>query len=1323
MANNSTTTGYDSEDRFHEAIASFEEARDAGNNPDPNEWIARHPDLADRLSGYFADQRRMQNLVAPTVPAHLDGEQVPEIDDYRVLEQIGPGGMGIVYKALRISTNQIVALKVIRPDRLLGLPAEQRRKTIERFITEAQAAAQLEHDNIVKVYEVGEQAGRPFYSMRYVDGSSLHELIQAGPLDGKVAAAYMEQVARAIHEAHRYGILHRDISPHNVMVDAKTDRALVTDFGLAKLLQAEPGAATGSMTESGAVMGKPPYMSPEQAQNSAGVTVASDVYSLGATLYALLTGRPPFRADTPAAILKKVIEEDPTSPRMLQPLIPRDLETIALKCLEKEPEQRYASAAELADDMRRYLSGEPIEARAVGRLEKAAKWARRNPVVSSLATTAVLLLVSGSTGTYLKFRDAKANEKKAQEKEQLANNRATELNEQKKEVIYQLALSDLLLSQSNFNNHDSELARDRLARVPPELRNWEWYYLQRRFSGGIFALRGHTRAVRAAKFSADGSRIVTVSADGTARVWNARTGSSVLTLMQQSVEVNSVAFSPDGSKIVTGNGFAYYGTVGDRSGAVCLWDARTGRRIRELKAHYGAKVWAIEFSPDGSRIVSGSLDGTACVWDAHTGGLCFRLKRQSSEVRSVAFSPDGSRIAAAIADGTVRIWDVRTGSDILAFKAHRDVAESVAFSADGSRIVTGGWDKTARIWDARTGSRLLELNGHSDRVTSVAFSPDTLHVVTGSLDKTGRVWNTHTGSLVLELKGHSDRVTSVAFSPDSSRIVTGSFDNTAQVWDAWTGSPVLELRGHKEGVTSVDIDASGSHVVTGSSDWTARVWDSQNGSSIRELKGHAAPVLSVAFSRDGSRIVTGSADYTARIWDAHSGKYVLELPAGHTGWITSVEFSPDGLRVLTGSRDTTVRVWDANAGNTVLELNGHTKDVRCTRYSRDGLRILSGSDDTTARVWDAYTGSPVLELRGHTASVLSAVFSPDGLRIGTASADRTARVWDAQTGSRVFELKGHTDSVTSIAFSPDGTRIVTGSADKSVKVWDARTGTPVVQLNGHLDGVFGVSCVAFSSDGSRIVSGGHDKTAQVWDARIGKELVGTDSSDPKWNADEVSARLFHTRPQVERHRESLDQAREFGEVFAACFHIERMLAYAASERPKLLAERNRLRRDPLLETRAALHTPTLQVVPASWEIVAILSARGDRLGLRLWAQKLISDGKPGDALPALHVCLLGRRNRQPPVEELLIADALLKLNNTDDARRYYQAAVEWLDRPRHPMRAAGVVSHGFGGIWTVLGEMYKPIDDPRYNSLDWESWHEADMFRAALEPHFVTAAK
>ncbi|MBN2293342.1 MAG: protein kinase [Pirellulales bacterium] len=338
-----------------------------------------------------------------------DGKEV-SFGNYDLLEEIGHGGMGIVYRARQRDANRIVALKMIRNDLLVTMPFDTQQTAVDRFHHEAQAAARLEHEHIVTVYEVGEINGQSFYSMRYVEGRSLSEILQDGPIANRRAVQYMEPVARAVDEAHRLGILHRDLKPQNILVDSKTDRAMVADFGLAKLTE-----GPAELTRAGEVMGTPQYMSPEQAMDSASVDAASDIYGLGASLYHILTGRPPFRAATPVETLRQVIDEEPAPPRQVNPSIDLDLDTICLKCLEKEPSKRYETAGLLADDLRRYLNGEPILARPIGPLQRMARWARRNPVVASLAALAVTCLVLALVATSIGYVKTSAALAKSEE--------------------------------------------------------------------------------------------------------------------------------------------------------------------------------------------------------------------------------------------------------------------------------------------------------------------------------------------------------------------------------------------------------------------------------------------------------------------------------------------------------------------------------------------------------------------------------------------------------------------------------------------------------------------------------------------------------------------------------------------------------------------------------------------------------------------------------------------------------------------------------------------------------------------------------------------
>jgi WD40 repeat protein len=1080
------TRTYSSDERFHEAIAAFEEARDAGSNPTVTEWLKRYPDVADRLREYFADARNLRGLASPiAVPATL----LPDIPDYDIIEPVaaGTGGMGMVFKARKQSTQQIVALKVIRPDLLENLTPDQRRKTVERFITEARVAALLEHENIVKVYDVGEIEGRPYYAMRYVEGKSLSGLIQDGTVPSGRAAAYIEQIARAVHLAHQHGIIHRDLKPNNILVESKSDKPLVADFGLAKLLVRDQ-----EMTRTGDIMGAPPYMSPEQALNSAGVTTATDVYGLGATLYALLTGRPPFQGDTAVATLKKVVEEEPLSPRKINSAVPRDLETICLKCLEKDPKKRYESADQLAGRLRLFLENRPIPDRPVSRTEKLWRWCRRNPVVAGLLATVVLVVVTGIAAVLQQLDRAVTAEAAERNRADELGEANAKLQEEQKETKRQrklasdradenednLANTTMQLARARFEENSVSLAEELLEQLKPKYRQSPWKLLKNYVAGSPVTLRGHQHNVTSVMFSPDGQTLASGSDDQTVKLWDARTGQELRTLRGHQNDVRSVTFSPDGQTLASG------------SYDVKLWDARTGQELRTLRASGGTSV---AFSPDGQTLASGSSsDKTVKLWDARTGQELRTLRGHQNDVRSVTFSPDGQTLASGSGDYTVKLWDVRTGQELRTLRSsrrptsfvepvqgisHQDYVNSVTFSPDGQTLASGSSDQTVKLWDVRTGQELRTLREHQDAVISVTFSPDGKTLASGSSDKTVKLWDARTGQELRTLRGHQKYVLSVTFSPDGQTLASGSGDQTVKLWDVRTGQEHRTLRGHQGDVFTVTLNPDGQTLASASWDRTVKLWDVRTGQEHRTLGGHQGIVWSVTFSPDGQTLASGSQDTTVKLWDARTGQELRTL-RGHQSEVRSVTFSPDGQTLASGSNDHTVKLWDARTGQELRTLRGQ-HIVWSVTFSPDGQTLASGSEDNTVKLWDARTGQELRTLRGHQHVVTSVTFSPDGQTLASGSGQRV-KLWDARTGQELRTLRGHQGGVNSVTFSPDGQTLASATWDKTVKLWDARTGQELRTLRGHQGGV---NSVTFSPDGQTLASGSNDHTVKLWDAR------------------------------------------------------------------------------------------------------------------------------------------------------------------------------------------------------------------------------------------------
>jgi WD40 repeat protein/serine/threonine protein kinase len=1058
-----------------------------GQPPDPPQELLDRlgPDGSAELIRLVEQQRRRpaptpqpDSSLSATLPTSpREDRPLATIPGYELLEEIGRGGMSVVYRARELSLNRIVALKMI----LVGGHADQ--EQLARFRAEAEAVARLRHPNIVQIFRVGEHEGLPFLALEYVEQGGFDKQLSGAPQPPRWAAEVILTLAQAVQHAHAQGIIHRDLKPANVLV-GDDGRLKVTDFGLAKQLD------QAGQTVSGTVLGTPEYMAPEQAGGHVrDLGPAADIYALGVILYELLTGRPPFRGSTMLETLDQVRSEEPVPPRRFIPKLPRDLETICLKCLGKSPRDRYSTAAQLAEDLELFLEDRPIKARPIGPLGRAWRWRRRNPVVAALGLgVATLVIVAATSAIIAAFEyrakaDTEARARAALEEQLYANRIA-------------VAERELTLHQ------DVGLASKLLEQCPERLRGWEWDYLMHLREDERAPITGHEGGLWSAVFSPDGRRIATASIDGTARVWDAATGRLLYTFhgheirlpLAPRVPVMCVAFSPDGQYIASGSLAPNLKDLKDISnprkakGVVHIWEADSGRVVTTFDQQKGI-VDTLAFSPDGSRIASSSVsdENGFAIWDTKTGQQLGLLRGHASHVHKVCFSPDGLLIASGSTDGTVKLWDAATLREVRSIDAHVAPVYGLAFSSDGRRLATASMDGTVGVWDVATGALTLErLRGHTGATMTVAFSPDDRRIATGGYDKTVRLWDAATGVEKITLRGHTDLVTSVAFSPDGRQLVSASFDKEARVWDASRVEPVVgpglfTLGGHTDRVNMVAFRRDGRLLASSSWDMTVRLWDGENGQAVRTLQGHKGPVWGIAFSPDGKRLASASWDRTARVWDVESGQEVAVF-TGHPTPVQGLAFSPDGESVASSSFEGLVKVWDAATGRETASLAGHLFPALAVAFSPDGKYVASGSGDRTVKVWDIAAGREVVTFKGHSALVNSVAFSPDGQRVASASWDQTVRIWDARTGKVRLSLLGHTDRVQGVAFSPDGTLIATASEDKTVRIWDAVTGQEVVPPRRH-QGI--VWSVAFSPDGTRVAAGCWSPAGWVktWDAR------------------------------------------------------------------------------------------------------------------------------------------------------------------------------------------------------------------------------------------------
>jgi WD40 repeat protein/serine/threonine protein kinase len=1122
------------------------------------ELQADHRELLARVLGQPVDPAATEAWASASMAEAADGETAPmsgrHIGDFELLSRLGQGGMGVVYRAWQPSLGRQVALKcTLRA----GDP-----KAEARFSREIRALGRVEHPNVVKVFTSGAEGDQWFYAMELIEGAELSRVCEhlaggsvadidagrwrqalttayeqarlqetqlsvsgtepskpaahapgppAGPARqarqlagrGHVAQAVeiVRQVAEAAHALHEAGVVHRDIKPGNIMLTADGGHPVLMDLGLAQLADETEGRVTRTRQFVGTLR----YASPEQILAAARVDRRTDIYSLGATLWELLTLRPLFAAgdntNTPELMLK-IQTSDPEKPRKYNRHVPRDLEAIVLKCLEKDRARRYATAADLAADLGRFLAGEPVSAQPPSMTYLAGKFMRRHRVALAVVGVMLAILVGSAVAAFIGIdRERRA---------------AVEYSKKLEEQLYDnhIAVAERELTL----NHDVGLASDLLEKCPEHLRGWEWDYLMRLRDGPRAPLTGHNGGLWTAVFSPDGRRVATGSIDGTVKVWDAATGRLQLTFsghlglakLPELVKntflpgkmvpdvprppVMCLAFSPDGRHIASGSFEPKVGKLRESRGVVKIWDARSGAEVLTFQDQIGVML-SLDYSPDGKRIASSSIneDNTFVVWDTKTKTVIQVVAGHNSHVHRLRYSRDGRLLVSGDTDGVVKLWDADTLKEVRTINAHRAPVVGLAFAPDGQRFTSASEDSTVRVWETATGNEVFSLRGHTGSALDVAYSPDGKRIASGGFDKTVRLWDAATGKEKMTLRGHTDMVWGVSFSPDGRRLVSASFDRQAIIWDATPRQDedrpgLFTITTGADRVGGVAFSPDGRYLASGNLDDSVGLWDAESGSPVHTLKGHGGSAWGVAFSPDSKLLASASWDHKVKVWDTASGEELRTL-SGHAAPVQGVAFSPDGKRVVSGSWDGSVKIWEAQTGAVTATCEGDLFPTVAVAFSPDGKRVASGRSDRSAIIWDASTGKRLITLKGHLGAVPSIAFSPDGKRLASASWDHTVKVWDVDPKSVVsaFEsrelimLKGHTDRVNCVAFSPDGTRIATASEDKTVRIWDAATGKEI--LSTPYRHRWMVWAVAFSPDGKRLAAGCWSSSGVVktWD--------------------------------------------------------------------------------------------------------------------------------------------------------------------------------------------------------------------------------------------------
>jgi WD40 repeat protein/serine/threonine protein kinase len=1095
--------------RFYEIVLACLEALDSSSKPMREELLARYPEFAAELTKFLDDQDRVDGLAVPlrqAVQANPPNPELPatgaftsprELGDFRILREVGRGGMGVVYEAEQISLGRRVALKV------LPFAATMDQRQMQRFQNEARAAASLEHPHIVPVYGVGCERGVHYYAMKFIDGQSLAEMIEAqrkpsepeplsvprplgtgetkplpngrgsentSPIAGvatqrspRDTAAYRQvaewgiQAAEALEHAHTVGIVHRDIKPANLMIDSM-GKLWITDFGLART------AADAGLTMTGDVLGTLRYMSPEQAMAKHGlVDHRTDVYSLGVTLYELLTGTPAVGGKDREEILNAITLDEPSPPRAFEPAVPADLETIVLKAIAKDLNERYVTAQALADDLTCYLENRSINARKPTLLARSRKWTlRHRPLVGAVMSILLVGVVGLGVSTIV---IANKNAEIVRERDEASLQR--DIARQKTDEIRRhLYVAQMAQAFRAWHVHDLDAMRAFLDRHRPapgeeDLRGFEWRLLSRLAQTVPHAehtLYGHRGDVHCLALAPDRVTLASAAKDGTVRFWDMKTGEALPQVLKHSTEVNWLTYSPSGKLLATACDH----------GIVKIWNIATGRELSEIKGHGDFEVACVAFAPDGKTIATGASDGTVKIWSADSYQL---VKILPTTAHFAAFAPDGSSLCTINHQGLVTLWDQKSYSSLHVFKTSGKVLFTAQFSHDSRLIAAAGEDGVIRRWETRTGRPLADLT-HGAAVQTLVFSPDDSILASAGNDSVIRMWDLANAKEPFILPGHRmSPVWSLVYSPDGKRLASCGHDQTIKLWqtDFFHGDACQVLRAvqPRSFAFAPDSQTLALHVIRDQ----VEIWDIKNGKRQATLPTSLGSIMSLAGSPVENVLALIRKNGAIQLWNTQTnqrGPLLEDKSSPNRG----AAFSPDGAK-LAVAHDSGIAIWNVKTAIREAWITTHWPGC-APAFSPDGAYVAGIYEQDAVGLWNSSTGAQVVRLRSFPKDTISSLaFSPDG-RLLAVAFGATVRVWDVAERKESRTLvctEGTTEP--QVAFSKDGKTLACCGENGRIILWCVATGQEIFVLETGIGPMMG--SLAFSPDGNMLaVAGGWD---------------------------------------------------------------------------------------------------------------------------------------------------------------------------------------------------------------------------------------------------------